>query len=334
MQWLKRSQSKLFCLTGNIYVTNHNISKTNYARFDDCLKVRQGINERPYLLPNPEILNVEAGAIPPTRTSADIRDATDPEPTNDPLPRSPSAQLEKPRAIRAFDSKRIKLGEDLKINNRLRGVISDLIKEGGGTITTNVDEAHIYICNYREGADYVKASQAGKDVGNLSWLYYLITHDTWTNPMRRMMHYPRPRQGIDGFKNYKISISSYTGEARVYLENLIKATGAEFTKTFKQDNTHLVTAHKNSEKCEAAQEWGVNVVNHLWIEESYASCKEKTLTDTRYTYFPKRTNMGEILGSTEIDHDAVEKMFFPKARKPKVVRATKEAADVPASSVS
>lgn len=213
------------------------------------------------------------------------------------------------------------LGQDLNLNSKLQGIISGMIKNGGGDVTTNLEDADIYVCNYREGADYIKASQDEKDVGNLSWLYYLITHNVWTNPMRRMMHYPRPRDGIPGFENYKISISSYTGEARVYLENLVRAAGAEFTKTFKQDNTHLIAAHKNSEKCEAAQEWGVNVVNHLWLEESYAKCKQMSLTDNRYTYFPPRTNLGEVLGQTEIDRDAMKKIFFSESRKP--AKATK-----------
>jgi hypothetical protein len=152
--------------------------------------------------------------------------------------------------------------------------------------------------------------------------------------MQRMMHYPRPREGIPGFAKYKISISSYTGEARVYLENLIKATGAEFTKTFKQDNTHLIAAHKNSEKCEAATEWGVNIVNHLWLEDSYAKCREMPLTESRYTYFPARTNLGEVLGQTEIDREATEKMFFSKQAKPtKTVKAAPQTNGVPASSV-
>jgi hypothetical protein len=200
-------------------------------------------------------------------------------------------------------------------------------------VTTKIEDADMYVCNYREGSDYIKASQARKDVGNLGWLYYLITHGVWTNPMQRMMHYPRPREGVPGFKDYKISISSYTGEARVYLENLIKATGAEFTKTFKQENTHLIAAHKNSEKCEAAAEWGVNIVNHLWLEDSYAKCKEMPLTENRYTYFPPRTNLGEVLGQTEIDRDATEKIFFPKVLKPaKTVKAAPQANAIEAAS--
>lgn len=307
---------------------------TNACRFDDCLKVGRRISERPYTLPDPEILAVEAGAIPPTRASQQIRDATTPDPLNDPVPPTTGAHLELPRAIKAFQGKNVKLGEDLNISKQLRGIITGMIKAGGGDVVLRIEAADLYVCTYRDGSDYVKASQAGKDVGNLGWLYYLITHGIWTNPMRRMMHYPRPREGIPGFEKYKISISSYTGEARVYLENLVKASGAEFTKTFKQDNTHLITAHKNSEKCEAAAEWGVDIINHLWLEDSYAKCREMPLTDQRYVYFPPRTNLGEILGQTEIDREATEKLFFPKIRKAvKAGTAAPQTNGVPASSL-
>ncbi|KAH8731124.1 BRCT domain-containing protein [Phaeosphaeriaceae sp. PMI808] len=301
--------------------------------FDDCLKVGRRISERPYTLPDPEILNVDAAPIPMVRTSQQIRDATSPDPIKDPIPPTTSAHLEPARAIKAFAGKNVKLGEDLNIGNKLGDTITSIIKAGGGDVVTKVEQADIYVCAFRDGADYVKASQDGKDVGNLGWLYYLITHNVWTNPMRRMMHYPRPRDGIPGFGNYKISISSYTGEARVYLENLIKATGAEFTKTFKQDNTHLIAAHKNSEKCEAAAEWGVMVLSHLWLEDSYAKCKGMPTTDDRYIYFPPRTNLGEVLGQTELDRDAMEKNFFSKTRKAtKAAKAPAQPTAVPASS--
>ncbi|KAH4016316.1 hypothetical protein HBH82_201290 [Parastagonospora nodorum] len=302
--------------------------------FDDCLKVGRRISERPYTLPDPEILNqIDAAPIPAARTSQQIRDATSPDPTNDPVPPVHTAHLEPPRAIKAFAGKKVKLGDDLSIGTKLKDIITGMIKAGGGDVVSKVEQADIYVCTFRTGADYVKASQDGKDVGNLSWLYYLITHNVWTNPMRRMMHYPRPKEGIPGFEQYKISISSYTGEARVYLENLIKATGAEFTKTFKQDNTHLITAHKNSEKCEAAAEWGVMVLNHLWLEESYAKCKKMPSTDARYIYFPPRTNLGEILGQTELDRDAVEKTYFAKNRKLTNIKPLPQSNTVPASSV-
>ncbi|KAF1995887.1 hypothetical protein P154DRAFT_525987 [Amniculicola lignicola CBS 123094] len=296
--------------------------------FDDCLKLGKRISEQPYLLHNPTILDVQAEKIPAVRASLHIKDASNPEPSSEP-PAPLPIHLQPHRAIKAFQRKKVMLGGDLDLPERLKGIITGLIQAGEGTLVTIVDDADIYVCNYRDGADYIKASQAKKDVGNLSWLYYLITHNTWTNPMRRLLHYPRPREGVPGFKGLKISISSYTGEARVYLESLIKATGAEFTKTFKQDNTHLITAHKQSEKYEAAQEWGVNIVNHMWLEESYAQCKQQSLTNPVYNYFPSRTNLGEVLGQTEINPNAMEKLFFAKTKASKATKA----APVPASSV-
>jgi hypothetical protein len=107
-------------------------------------------------------------------------------------------------------------------------------------------------------------------------------------------------------------LSNYAGEARVYLESLIKATGAEFTKTFRQENTHLITAHEGGSKCEAAGEWNIDVINHLWLEDSYSQCTKMAITDPKYTYFPRRTNLGEILGQTQIDREVVEKNYFPQ----------------------
>jgi hypothetical protein len=95
---------------------------------------------------------------------------------------------------------------------------------------------------------------------------------------------------------------------------LVQAAGGEFTKTMKQDNTHLITAHTVSEKCSAAKEWNINMVNHIWLEESYAKWHIQTLTNPRYTHFPQRTNLGEVVGQTQIDKQAIERYFFPGLR--------------------
>lgn len=204
------------------------------------------------------------------------------------------------------------LHDDLEIGSHLRGTIEEIIKRSGGSVTGDVRKANIFICQYRESLEYRIASRAGSDVGNMPWLYHMITNDTWTSPLRRLLHYPISRQGLPGFKDFRISLSNYNGEARIYLENLAKAAGGEFTKTMKDDNTHLITAHLASEKCDAAKEWNINVINHLWLEESYAKWKIQTLATTRYITFPDRTNLSEIVGQTPIDKQAIEHFFFPK----------------------
>ncbi|KAL9124322.1 MAG: hypothetical protein Q9217_006340 [Psora testacea] len=277
--------------------------------FDDCLKLGKRIDEAPYRLPDPEILRKSREDKIPEVSRNDLQGSSSAQPGRLPTPlSSPSSNQ---RQLTVFRGKKVMLSTDLEIGSHLRGVIEDLIVGGGGSVTGSVYKAELFICQYRESQEYRIASRAGRDVGNLSWLYHLITTNSWTSPMRRLLHYPISRYGLPGFKHFRISLSNYNGEARIYLENLAKAAGSEFTKTMKEDNTHLITAHQVSEKCDAAKEWNINMVNHLWLEESYAKWQVQSLSNPRYTQFPARTNLGEIVGQTPIDKQALEKYFFP-----------------------
>lgn len=279
------------------------------ARFDDCLRLGKRIDEAPYCLPDPEILRKRPEDRIPEAGRQDMLGASSPRPDRLPTPSSsPSADR---RQLTIFEGKKVMLSRDLELGSRLLGTIEDLISNGGGMVTGSVYKADIFICHYRESLDYRIASRAGKDVGNLAWLYHLITHNAWTSPLRRLLHYPVARQGLPGFGGFRVSLSNYNGEARVYLENLAKVAGGEFTKTMKEDNTHLITAHMVSEKCDAAREWNIHIVNHLWLEESYAKWEIQSVSDPRYNHFPKRTNLGEVVGQTPIDKQAIEKVFFP-----------------------
>jgi hypothetical protein len=280
--------------------------------FDDCLRLGKRISETPYLLPNPEISR-KLERPPAQRTSPDVVGAATPHPV-DQLP-SPTPSSDGSRELDVFNNKNVMFSDDLGLGSDTHKTLKDMIVSGGGDVVDEVASADIYICRYREGRDYVYASQFELDVGNLAWLYHVITNNRWTSPMRRLLHYPVPRQGVPGFQGLTISVSNYSGEARAYLESLVKACGAEFTKTMHQNNTHLITAHLKSEKCEAAKDWNINVINHLWIEESYARHQLQSLTIKRYSHFPERINLGEVIGQTQLDRGALEKSFFPKSKQ-------------------
>ncbi len=286
------------------------VSFTDVVRFDDCLKLGKRIEEAPYCLPDPEILRKKPEDRLPETARSDLEGASTARPAQIPTPSSSPSR--NPKQLGVFKGRKIMLSEDLEVSSHLRGTLEDMIVNGQGIVTGSVHKADFFICQYRDSLNYRIASRAGKDVGNLAWLYHLISHDTWTSPMRRLLHYPIAKGGLPGFKHFRISLSNYNGSARLYLENLAKAAGGEFTKTMKEDNTHLITAHTVSDKCDAAKEWNINLVNHLWLEESYGKWQIQTLSNTRYTSFPPRTNLGEVVGQTSIDKHAVERFFFPE----------------------
>lgn len=278
--------------------------------FDDCLKLQRKIDEGPYTLPDPDLTDGNTPKPMSKISRPDLVTSMYTRPSH--LPEVDGTDSQKASKLDVFKDRKIMLSQDIEISKHLRATIEDMVLIGGGEIVDDLADAEILVCQYRQGLLYRKASTEGKTVGNLQWLYHVITHNRWTSPMRRLLHYPFSRTGLTGFEKYRLSLSNYSGEARVYLENLAKAAGCEFTKTFKPDNTHLITAHKLSEKCDAAQDWGIDIVNHLWLEDSYAKWHIQPLTIPRYTKFPERTNLSEVVGQTPIDRSTLEKLFYPK----------------------
>lgn len=288
-------------------LTSSNELLLTQCRFDDCLKLGQRIDERPYTLPDPEVLR--AGSDIPIRwnENKNLAGASTPDPTVMPTPITFSRDAEQPSV---FDGKCIMLSPDLSIGSHLLESIEAVLKHGGATVTGNINDADWLVCRFRDGFVYRTASRLDKVVGSLAWLFHLMTFNAYTRPLNRLLHYPLSRTPIPGFQGLKVSLSNYVGEARIYLENLIEASGATCTKTLKQDNTHLITAHGNSEKCSAAREWGLHVVNHLWLEDSYAAWKLQPESAPRYNHFPPRTNLGDIAGQKMLDRDVLGKIFF------------------------
>lgn len=276
-------------------------------RFDDCLKLGQRIDERPYMLPDPEILRAGQDVTPRWSENKGLKGASTADPSE--MPASVGVPHNGDQGS-VFEGRCIMLSPDLSIGSHLLESIETVIKQGGGTVTGNLNDAEWLVCRYRDGFVYRTASRLDKVVGNLAWLFHLMTFNAYARPLSRLLHYPVSRTPISGFEGLKISLSNYVGEARIYLENLITASGAQCTKTLKQENTHLITAHGNSEKCTAAREWGLKVVNHLWLEDSYASWKLQPETAPRYTHFPPSTNLGDIAGQKMLDPKVLERVFY------------------------
>ncbi|KAF3359704.1 Enoyl-CoA hydratase/isomerase [Verticillium dahliae VDG1] len=230
--------------------------------FEDCFKLGKRIDETPYLLPDPEILLADPSddiGFPETKN---LEGATDANPSPESFP--PVKGHVEPSII--FQGKAVMISSDLNITKKAHAICRSRITQGGGQMVAQVEDCDMYICQYRDGPDYIKAAQLGKDVGNLAWLMHLISRNEWTSPLRRLLHYPVPRGGIDGFQDLRIC---------------------------------------------AAKDWGIETINHLWIEESYAKCEKQPVTVGKYAHFPPRTNLGEIIGQTFFDEAQLRDKFYP-----------------------
>ncbi|KAH6618050.1 hypothetical protein B0J18DRAFT_436348 [Chaetomium sp. MPI-SDFR-AT-0129] len=285
--------------------------------FDDCFRLGKRIDEGPYLLPDPEILAKAPEDAVKIPASQRLEGAVST------IPSGPY-ETEGSEKLVVFAQKKVMLAQDLPINAMLRKTITDKISKGDGEVVDAIDDCDMFVCQYRDGDQYIRASQQGKDVGNLAWLYHMMVYNEWTSPFRRLLHYPVPRGGIPGFEDMRITLSNYGGEARIYLENLITALGATYTRTMKSENTHLVTARMHSEKCEAAKDWNIEIVNHLWVEECYAACQVLPLNNQKYRHFPPRTNLGEVIGQTSFDEPTLRERYYPGGEEHMTTAARKK----------
>jgi hypothetical protein len=94
----------------------------------------------------------------------------------------PSSLADESGQRNVFEGKSIMLSPDLGIGSHLQESIKTVLEQGGATMTSNIDGADMLICRYREGFAYRTASRLNIDVGNLAWLYRLMTFNTYTSP--------------------------------------------------------------------------------------------------------------------------------------------------------
>ncbi|KAK9240717.1 hypothetical protein V1525DRAFT_336300 [Lipomyces kononenkoae] len=268
---------------------------------DDCLKLHRRIDEGPYLLPNPKILADANSGKPLVGAKLDhtfIHSAHINDEMNPPQPRNS-----------IFLGKGFYIGSDLHLSERSLNTIRVIIESAGGSVVDVLNDASVYVGYYRAGEHYIKACRMRIYVGNLTWLYWMFAHDEWASPLKHLLHYPIPKEKVEGMENYLICISGYNGDSRHYLEKLIEACGATYTKALKTTNTHLITAKPSGEKYTAARDWNCHVVNHLWLEETYAKWQLQSVTLPRYSHFPRMTNLVEVIGQTRLDMQALKASY-------------------------
>ncbi|KAJ3262290.1 hypothetical protein HK103_002704 [Boothiomyces macroporosus] len=142
---------------------------------------------------------------------------------------------------------------------------------------------------------YLQARRLDLFVGNLRWITDVVQRNQLLDT-QRVLYYPS--EIASDMKNLKISISNYTGQARLDIIEMIKSIGCTFTPTLSTENTHLITNSQKGEKYQKALQWNIHTVNHLWIEE----CKSQSrrLPESRGKYLVFNDCLQEMVNCTNI----------------------------------
>jgi hypothetical protein len=125
------------------------------SRFDDCLKLRRRVDEKPYLLPDPPLFKAFA---------AQNRGANVAEPaSSDHLQYthfgSIQSQSDPPDCTATIfqgNHQTVFLAKDLGVSTRLRETLEHVIQRAGGKLVPSVQEAQVYIGSWREKEDYIR----------------------------------------------------------------------------------------------------------------------------------------------------------------------------------
>lgn len=187
--------------------------------------------------------------------------------------------------------------------------LSFLVKSSGAKIVKhNYD---VYICEWREGSEYSKAVTNNKRIGSPIWVYWMIYNKRFISPLAHVFHYPRPTSGCETMKDLIIGVTNIYGEARSYVQSLVETLGAKYTKTLRENNTHLIADLLKGLKYKAAGNWSIEVVNTIWLEECYALWDHQAITVPRYCYFLDNHSMMGSLLQTNLVPKVLNNLAYP-----------------------
>ncbi|ORX90125.1 hypothetical protein K493DRAFT_410063 [Basidiobolus meristosporus CBS 931.73] len=83
--------------------------------------------------------------------------------------------------------------------------------------------------------------------------------------------------------------------------------GATYTGHMASGHSHLICGSLGGEKCRKANEWNVNIVNHMWLEDCFRSWTLHSITKHQYIYFPNGVNLTDVIGQcTQLTRNVTE----------------------------
>jgi hypothetical protein len=148
-------------------------------RFDDCLKLRRRVDEKPYLLPDPPLFKAFAAQNAGSNAAEPI--------SSDHLQYthfgSIQIQTTPPESLATIfkdNRKAVFLAKDLGVGIRLRETLEHVVQRAGGTLVTSVADCQVYIGSWREKEDYIQVAESlrrlmiGESEGRCRWEFDVV----------------------------------------------------------------------------------------------------------------------------------------------------------------
>ncbi|KAG0296331.1 hypothetical protein BGZ96_009730 [Linnemannia gamsii] len=297
------------------YVMNHpelDIKVVMPHWFQTCCNTRCHIPETMYLFPQPPLQEVDHELYPKPKPAPTPQLFVNTVKSVINFLNSPNENQDQ-----FLQEKYIFMETDLPIIPDFLQNFSERISQAGGILVDEYanDMVDIVICRVRDGDIYFQASNDGKIVASLDWIYHVLRSGTMPSPTASLLHYPIPNGYIPGMTSLVMTVSNYNGPIREYLKRMIIATGATYkpelsSKNHAEPTTHIICGDASGEKYAKGNEWNVKVVNHFWLEDCYLSWCMQSETKPRYGLFPPNSQLTEVFG-TGLSPELIEEWTSP-----------------------
>ena len=209
------------------------------------------------------------------------------------------------------------------------GTCLDTVAEGSddAAVEAAVAAADLVVARYRESREFGAAMRQDVTVGTLPWLVHILSKGRMVSPRDRLLYFPYPRKPVPRFDRLTVTITNYSGAARSYLKELIAKMGGTFTPHMTPSHDVCIALELVGEKVNKAREWNIPVVNHLWLEQCFATWTNQTLAQTQFLTFPGAAQLKAVVGRASVPDASLQAYLrpAPKEAAPTHSQATPEA---------
>uniref|UniRef100_T1K2U0 PAX-interacting protein 1 n=1 Tax=Tetranychus urticae TaxID=32264 RepID=T1K2U0_TETUR len=179
-------------------------------------------------------------------------------------------------------------------------------KYGGEMENTYSDKCTHVICETQQNPIVQQAIKEGKRCVTIFWLNDIIIEGRMRPPYK-IWHLPRTFDGdFLPCRDHIITLTNFEGTERVFVKELIKVTGAQYTNYLNHKNTIIICKKLEGPKFKKALQWDMPAVNLIWLQDILFGHHNQALSalhkSQRYTKF-------ESKDCCEIDYNLVKPLL-------------------------